>query len=218
MLLEQERKAVVDYSRLMLSRGLTRGTGGNISIYNRKEGLAVISPSGVDYLTMRPEDTVVTDLAGNRVEGELKPSSELAMHLAVYRARADANAVVHTHSVFATVLSCAHMELPAVHFLVGCAGAETVPCLPYHTFGSEELAKAAGEKMGTCPGLWALLLGNHGLLCAGPEIGSAFNTAEEIEFSSELYYRTLLLGRPVSLLSEEEMSETFARLNSYGQK
>lgn len=218
MLLIEERKAVVEYCRAMLSRGLTRGTGGNISIFNRAEGLAVISPSGVEYATMCPEDTVVTDLAGNTIEGTLRPSSELMMHLACYRAREDINAVVHTHSTFATTLSCLREELPAVHFLIGCAGTDKVPCLPYYTFGGEELASAAGEKLAACPGLHALLLGNHGLLCTGKDIKSAFNTAEEIEFCSELYYRSLLLQRPVPLLSKEEMRAALVQFGHYGQK
>lgn len=218
MLLIEERNAVVEYCRLMLSRGLTKGTGGNISIFNRAEGLAVISPSGVEYTDMRPEDTVVTDLTGKIAEGNLKPSSELMMHLCVYRERADANAVVHTHSSFATALACMRLELPAIHFLVGCAGADTVPCLPYYTFGSDMLAGAAAKRLGEQPGLWALLLANHGLLTAGPDIKNAFNTAEEIEFASELYYRALLLNRPIPLLSEEEMADSARRLASYGQK
>lgn len=218
MLLEAERKAVVDHCKLMLSRGLTKGTGGNISICSREEGLVAISPSGVEYAGMRAEDVVVTDLDGRRADGTLKPSSELGMHLAVFRERPDVNAVVHTHSNFATTLACMRLELPAVHFLVGCAGTDTVPCLPYYTFGSEALAEAAGKKLGECPGLNALLLANHGLLCCGPDIGSAFNTAEEIEFAAELYYRALLLNRPIPLLSGEEMAAALKQFGSYGQK
>ena len=218
MLLEKERKAVVDHCKRMLTHGLTKGTGGNISIFNRAEGLVVISPSGVEYTGMQTSDTVVTDLSGHVAEGLFKPSSELEMHLAIFRQRPDVNAVVHTHSTFATTLACMRLELPAIHFLVGCAGAQTVPCLPYYTFGSKELAEAAGAKMGECPGLNALLLANHGLICAGPDIASAFNTAEEIEFTAELYYRALLTGRELPILSEEEMKAAMVTFASYGQK
>lgn len=217
MLLEKERNAVADHCRLMLSRGLTKGTGGNISI-RVEEGLVAISPSGVEYTTMRAEDVVVTDLEGNTVEGKLKPSSELGMHLAILRRRSETNAVVHTHSNFATTLACLRLELPAVHFLVGCAGTDTVPCLPYYTFGSEALAEAAAAELGDRPDLNALLLANHGLICTGTDIGSAFNTAEEIEFASELYYRALLTGRKIPILTAAEMKAALLQFGSYGQK
>ena len=218
MRLEQERESVVNYCRHMLTHGLTKGTGGNISIYKKKEGLIAVSPSGVEYSAMRPEDVPLSDLEGHKADGALKPSSELGLHLALYRARPDFGAVVHTHSTFATTLACAHLDLPAIHFLIGCAGADTVPCIPYYPFGSEALASAAAGKLAGVPGLCALLLGNHGLICGGPDIASAFNTAEEIEFTAELYYRTLLLNRPLPILNEGQMREALERFASYGQK
>ena len=218
MILEQERNEVVRYCRLMQTRQLTKGTGGNISIYNRDLGLVAISPSGVEYSTMTPEQVVVTDPAGNIADGNLKPSSELGMHLEIYMKREDISAVVHTHSTFATTLACAHLELPAVHYLIGYAGTDRIPCIPYYPFGSRELAEAAGNKFGEVKGLMALLLGNHGLICGGPDIAYAFSTAEETEFTCELYYRQLAAGLDLHLLSKEEMDVVQDKFLSYGQK
>lgn len=211
MLLEQERTQVVRYSRMLIARGLTRGTGGNISI--RNGDLVAISPSGVEYDVMTPEDVVVTDLSGAVAEGALKPSSELGMHLAAYRRRVDAAAVVHTHSTYAATLACMHRPLPPIHYLLGYAGG-AVPCIPYYPFGSEELARAAAAEL---DGRNAVLLGNHGLLAVGPDIAYAFSVAEETEFTAELYYRAELLGGG-RILTEPQMEEALRRFAAYGQK
>ena len=211
MLLEQERTQVVRYSRMLIERGLTRGTGGNISI--RSGELVAITPSGVEYMDMTAEDVVVTDLNGTIVEGALKPSSELGMHLASYRRRAEVEAVVHTHSTYAATLACMHRPLPPIHYLLGYAGG-TVPCIPYYPFGSEALARAAAEGL---DGRNAVLLGNHGLLAVGADIAYAFSVAEETEFVAELYYRTELLGGGRTL-TEPQMQEALGRFAVYGQK
>jgi len=216
MLLEQERKQAVAYSQLMLKRGLTRGTGGNISIYNRREDLWVITPSGIEYDAMLPEEVVVLDREGRVVEGAARPSSELEMHRRCYLARPDIGAVVHTHSTYAAVLACMRKEIPAVHYLVGYAG-DSVPCIPYYTFGSAELAQAAGAAFGQRPDQRVILLGNHGLLAVGNDVTYAFNAAEEIEFVAELYYHVLLSGE-VHVLSEEKMRVVREKFAVYGQK
>lgn len=213
MILQKEREQVCEYSRRMLSRGLTRGTGGNISILNREEGLLAISPSGVEYDTMQAEHVVVTDLYGQVRDGTLKPSSEIPMHLSCYRARADVNAVVHTHSTFACTLACLNWELPPVHYLIGFAG-DKVEVAPYCRFGTRELGEEAVKVMGERN---AVLLQNHGLLAVGVDISKAFSAAEETEFTAELYYRCRLAGTPV-LLSEQEMQGIIPLFRAYGQK
>ena len=106
MLLKAERNEIATFGRKLISAGLTTGTGGNLSLFNRPENLIAISPSGIEYCDMQPEDIVILDLAGKVVEGRLKPSSELNFHLALYNRRPDIHAVVHTHSIYATTIAC----------------------------------------------------------------------------------------------------------------
>ncbi|MDO4565199.1 MAG: class II aldolase/adducin family protein [Clostridia bacterium] len=212
MLYQKERELIVKFCNLMVSRSLTKGTGGNISI-RCDGGRIAISPSGVDYAAMSAADVVIVDFDGATVDGNLLPSSETQMHLGCYRKRPDIGAVVHTHSTFATVLACMRLELKPIHYLIGYAG-KTVPCIDYYPFGSMELAEAAGDAMKKGN---AVLLGNHGLLAAGRDIDYAFSTAEETEFVCELYYRTLLLGGG-TLLDEEQMEDVARRFERYGQK
>ncbi len=207
----EQREQVVRYARLLIERGLTRGTGGNISV--RQDELVAITPSGVAYASMTAEDIVVVDIAGRVVEGTLRPSSECGMHLACYRTERAFGAVVHTHSPFATTLACMQRELPPIHYLIGYAGG-TVPCVPYYPFGSDELAEAAAAGMA---GRNAVLLGNHGLLTAGADLDYAFSVAEETEFVAELYYRTELLGGG-RMLCDADMEEALRRFTVYGQK
>ena len=213
MIYEQERKQVVEYGRKLITSGLTKGTGGNISIYIPTEEMMIITPSGMDYFSLQPEDILVMDLRGNVVEGEHKPSSEYGMHRTFYQRRTDIRAVVHVHSVYATTLATLGWEIPAMHYLVAVGGGSNIPVAPYATFGTEELAEKAYESMKE---RFAVLLSNHGLLTGGNTLDSAFSKAEEIEFCAEVYYRTKTLGEP-RMLSDEEMEKMVWRFGSYGQ-
>ncbi len=122
MILYEQRRQLVDYGMKMIQSGLTTGSGGNLSILCRVRNLIAIGPSGIDYADLQPEDIVIVDRSGKTVDGGWKPSSELSFHLALYDARADISAVVHTHSVYATTIACLHWEIPAVHYLVGFSG------------------------------------------------------------------------------------------------
>lgn len=216
MLLLEERRAVVDYGQRLLTHGLTRGTGGNVSVLNRERGLLAISPSGMDYFEISPEDVTVLDLEGRIIDGKRRPSSEADMHRMVYNGRPDIAAVVHTHSPFATALACTKEAqkngLPPIHYLTALAG-PSVRCIPYYPFGTELLGQAARDGM---EGRFAVLLGNHGLLAAGPDIRYAFNVAEELEFVCEIYYHARTVGTP-ALLSEEDMRVAMERFRVYGQ-
>ncbi len=213
MLLENMKTAVVKFGCKMVTSGLTTGTGGNLSIIDRASGRVAISPSGIEYSVLRPDDVVVTDLEGNLVEGERHPSSELGCHLAIYQKREDTGAVVHTHSPYATTLACLGWEIPAVHYLVGFAG-KKVPVAPYATFGSQALANIVGEHIRDYN---ALLLANHGLLATGTGIDAAFAVAEEIEFVARIYYQTKSVGTPV-IVPDQEMERVLEKFKHYGQK
>lgn len=212
MILETQRSEVVAFSNLMLERGLTRGTGGNISIVSRAESLVAITPSAVEYTCMKLEDVAVVTLDGKQVNGNYMPSSEIDMHLECYRKRPDVGAVVHTHSLYATSLSCMQQPLPPVHYLIGYAGSE-VGCIPYYLFGTPQLAEAAVKEMGNSN---AVLLGNHGLLAVGKDIGHAFSVAEEIEFVSHIYCTVRSMGEP-NLLDEGQTAQVLERFESYRQ-
>lgn len=213
MLLSLERELIVEYGKKLITSGLTKGTGGNISIYNRRENLMAISPSGLEYFETKPEDVVVLNLKGEIVEGNRKPSSELEMHSIFYQRRTDINAIVHTHSPYATTIAALNWELPAVSYLVAYAGLN-VRCAKYATFGTKELAENAFEAMTDRK---AVLLANHGLLAGTHDIANAFNIAEEIEFSAEIYYRAKSIGEPV-ILPEDEMVRMLEKFKTYGQR
>ncbi|MDY0234831.1 MAG: L-fuculose-phosphate aldolase [Gudongella sp.] len=209
----KERELVVDYGKKMLTRGLTTGSGGNISIYNRELGLIAISPSGLNYFETRVEDILIIDIDGNVVEGSIKPSSEIGMHLAFYKNREDANAIVHTHSKYATAVSCMGWELKPVHYLIGLAGT-SIKCAKYATYGSTELAQNAIQAI---EGRNAVLLGNHGLIALSSDVSKAFSIAEHLEFVSEIYCITKSLGEP-NILSNDQMDDVMKKFNTYNYK
>ena len=213
MLLEKERQLVVEYGKKLVNLGLTKGTGGNISICNREEGLMAISPSGMDYFETKPEDVAVLNISyGKQVDGAYKPSSEHAMHRIFYTGRGDINAVVHTHSTYATTLATMGWGLPASNYLIALAGPD-VRCAPYRSFGTPELAQAAFDYM---KDRYCVLLENHGLLAGSADIAQAFNIALLIEECCQTYYLATVAGRP-KILPPEEMESMMVRFQTYGQ-
>lgn len=214
MLLRKEREQVAELGRRMSAAGLSTGTSGNISVYVPEEGLMAISPSGMDYFAVQPEDVVVTDLEARVVEGARKPSSEWALHTLFYKAKPHIRGVVHTHSIYCTTFAVLHRPLEAVHYAIAGAGTGTIPVAPYCTFGTEKLARAAVE---TCGAGNAVLLGNHGLVACGESLEKAYDLARDLEFVAELQYRSLAIGTP-RVLTGQEMDAALERFKSYGQK
>lgn len=213
MLMEKERKEIAEYGRKMSSSGLSKGTSGNISIYDPETGYMAISPSGLGYFDTEPEDVVVMDLKGNIIDGGRKPSSEHGLHTVMYLNKPDARAVVHTHSTFCTTLACLNTPLKAVHYVIGGAGAATVPCAEYATFGTPELAENVARAIGKSK---AVLLANHGLVTSGPSLAKAFGLAVNLEFVAEMQWRASCMGTPV-VLSDAEMDTVMESFKSYGQ-
>ena len=167
----------------------------------------------MDYFSTTPADIVITDLNANIVDGNRKPSSEWALHTIFYQHKPHARAVVHTHSMFCTTFAVLGQPIRAVHYVIGDAGAATVPCAPYCTFGTEELAEAA---MKVCGESNAVLLGNHGLVACGKDIKSAYGLARNMEYIAELQYRAMCIGQP-NILTDEQMAEVMEKFKSYGQ-
>ena len=209
------KEKIIKYGKKMVAEDLTTGTGGNLSVNNTDTGLIAITPSGIPYKNMTPEDIVITNMDGKIVEGERKPSSELSLHRRIYESRDDIEAVIHTHSTFATVVACMGEELPPVHYLIAAAGGEKVPIADYARYGSEELAEKATVNLGK--NYQAVLLANHGLLTAGKSLTSAFEIAETIEFVAEIYCKTKNMGAP-QILTKKQMEKVRSSFESYGQQ
>ena len=212
MILEKEREQVIEYSLKLLSEGLTNGTAGNVSIFNREKGLVAISPTGVNYSELTPEMISVVDLNGKLIEG-LKPSSELEMHMILYRNREDVNAVIDTHPVYTTVLACLREDLPAIDYMIAVTGATKVRCAEYASYGTKELAENAYKAMGSS---LAVILANHGLTTAGKDIANAFNITVQVEYISNLYIKARNIGEPI-ILPDNEMNSMLERFKTYGQ-
>lgn len=213
MLLKEIREEIVQYSRQLVTSGLTIGTGGNISVYDPETHLFAITPSGVDYFEMNPEDVVVLDIDGNVVEGTRKPSSEVELHRIFYVKRPDIRAVVHAHSTYCTVLATNRMELPASSYLVAFAG-KNVRCGEYASFGTPELAENTFQAM---EGRQAALMANHGLITGAESLLRAFDIAQQIEFCAKVYVKAKAIGTPV-ILDDDEMERMIVRFQTYGQQ
>lgn len=206
----EEKKKIIEYGLKIVKENLTKGTGGNLSIFNREEGVFAITPSAIPYDEITPDDIAIIDLEGNQVSGRRKPSSEVDLHRIFYKNRDDIDSVIHTHTTYATALSCLNWELPAVHYMVALAG-ENVRCAEYATYGTKELAENAFEAM---KDRRAVLLANHGLLAGGKDIENAFSITEEIEYCAELYIKAKSVGEPV-ILSKEEMTHMMEKFKTY---
>ncbi|NNG02444.1 MAG: L-fuculose-phosphate aldolase [Desulfobacteraceae bacterium] len=206
-----DEEQIIHFGRQMITAGLTTGTGGNLSVVNREEGFISITPSGVPYAKITPQQIAVIGFDGLHRCGTGKPSSETAFHLALYKARPDIRAVVHTHSVYATTFACLGEEIPAVHYLVGFCGYK-VPVAPYATFGTAELADNICRAIGDVN---AVLLENHGLVAVGKDLPHAFAVAEEIELVSRIYYQARCIGTP-KILPDTEMKRVLEKFKSYG--
>ncbi|MEU6643234.1 class II aldolase/adducin family protein [Saccharomonospora sp. NPDC046836] len=216
MLLGDERAAVCEYARRMVADGLVVGTSGNLSV--RAGDLLAVTPTGVDYAELRPADVPVVGLDGTPVAGQLLPTSELPMHLRVYRAATDPDghpisAVVHTHSVHATAVSTVADEVPPVHYLVALIG-PSVRVAHYAGYGTEELATAM---LAAIEGRRGCLLANHGTITYGAGLRDAYHRAQQLEWLCRLWLLARSAGEP-RLLPQAEIERTGERLRDYGQR
>lgn len=207
------RHAIVHHCRQFAPSGLSTGTSGNISVRCDMAGEAalLITPSGVGYEALRPDDLAHMRLDGSWT-GPLKPSSEWRFHRDIYVARADAGAVVHAHPTHATALAVQRRAIPAFHYMVAAAGGHDIRCAPYATYGTEELSNHA---LAALQDRQACLLGNHGLIAIGPHLAQAFGLALEVEELSHQYLLALMTGTPV-VLDGDEMDRVLEKFKSYG--
>lgn len=206
------RRELVETARRMNDLGLNQGASGNVSA--RVDGGLLITPTGVPYEEMRPEDVVEMRMDGRVPAFQLLPSSEWRIHRDLYATRADVGAVVHAHAMFATTLSCLRRGIPAVHYMIALAGGHDVRCAEYATFGTPELSAAA---LAALRGRKACLLANHGMIAVGATLREALKLALEVETLAAQYWRALQIGEPV-VLDEAEMERVLEKFQTYGQK
>jgi len=212
---EELKRVVVEAGLALIRQGLTVGTWGNVSVRDRETGLVYIKPSGMDYEDIRVEDVVVLNDRLEVVDGTAKPSVEKAMHVAVYQARPDVNAVVHTHPLYSSVLGVNRMELPGIsEDFVQIVG-DRIICCEYALPGTEELARNAVKALGERN---AVLLPNHGTLCVGENMKHALTVCQVVEKAAHIYILAKAIGTP-QLISEEDIRamQYFAR-HAYGQR
>ncbi|WP_405781845.1 class II aldolase/adducin family protein [Streptomyces sp. NBC_00859] len=202
---------LVATARRTAAEGLVVGTSGNVSV--RCGDLVLVTPSGVPYEKLGPGDLVAVDLDGHQVEGALKPTSELPLHLAVHRGTS-ATAVVHTHAVHATAVSTLVPELPVIHYMAAALGGP-VRVAPYALYGSDELA---GNMLKALDGRSGCLLQNHGTVTYGTSLDQAYDRTAQLEWMCRLWLTASAVpGRTPSLLSAGQLAEVTGKLQGYGQ-
>lgn len=211
------RQQLVLQAQRLQPLGLATGTSGNLSVRGPNPDSMLITPSGVAYDTLRPQDMVAVQFTGpgNATwQPALTPSSEWAMHQAVYQARPEAGAVVHGHPTYATVLAIQGLEIPALHYMIAAAGGAPIRCAPYFTYGSAELSRAAVVAL---EGRKACLLAHHGLLAFESDLPRAMWLAREVETLAQQLVMCLALGGP-RLLAADEITRVVDKFNRYGLK
>jgi L-fuculose-phosphate aldolase len=205
------RHDVVSAVRRLAASGLNVGTAGNVGV--RVDGGLLVTPSGVPAEELVEDDVVALDMDGVPDPGQLVPTSEWRLHVAVLNARPDIAAVVHTHSPEATAAACTGRPLPAVHYVVARTGASLVPLAPYATYGSEELAANVVTSLGD--GM-ACLMANHGLVTVGSTLDAAVALAADVEWLAGVWRRASMLGDPV-VLPDDEIARVAEQFKTYGQ-
>lgn len=211
MLLEKERRDVVETCLFMQNNGLIVGTAGNVSI--RVDDKVTISPSGVPYETMTAEDVVVFSMDGERVDGILEPSSELPLHLSVYRETA-AKAITHNHAPASTALGLVVDEIPPSHYYSAMLGG-IIRVAPYAEFGTDELARNVTDAL---KGRSGALMKNHGAITIGLTVKKAAGLLPILEYVCEIHLRAMATGAPIALLSPEQMADAKAAIADYGKQ
>jgi L-fuculose-phosphate aldolase len=207
------RRAVIETALALGPADLGVNRSGNVSA--RWADGFLVTPTGVPYEALEPEDIVFVPLDGAAPRGRLLPSSETPFHLAIYRARPELSAIVHSHSPHATALACTGRGLPPFHYMVAAAGGASILCAPYATFGSEALSRHAVEAL--ADGRRACLLANHGQIACGASLPKALELAREVEMLARQYLLALQAGEPV-LLDAAEMARVLDKFRTYGRQ
>ncbi len=202
------REQLLASTQQLAALGLNKGTSGNLSV--RTDSGFLLTPSGMNVAQMDANSMVQMQWDGGFELGK-KPSSEWRFHRDILLAKPEINAVVHTHSTFATTLACLHKAIPAFHYMIAIAGGDSIECADYALFGSQALSDNALLALSERK---ACLLANHGMIALGRDLPHALSVTLEVENLAEQYWRTLQVGEP-KLLSSAEMREVFSQFKGY---
>jgi L-fuculose-phosphate aldolase len=203
------RESLLTNFKKLADLGLNKGTSGNASVRTDKGFL--VTPSGMAVEQMSAASMVEVDMTGQAISAG-KPSSEWRFHRDIYQARPEIQAIVHTHSMFATSLACLRQNIPPFHYMIAVAGGKDIRCAEYALFGTQELSDAAIVALENRK---ACLLANHGMIALGKTLDQAVSIAVEVETLCEQYWRALQVGQP-HILSDQEMADVFEQFKDYG--
>ena len=205
------KESLVDISQQLVAIGLNKGTSGNVSV--RCEDGFLITPSGISPVDMTADTMVKMQLDGS-FEQDKKPSSEWHFHRDIFQNRPEINAVIHTHSMFATTMACLHKNIPPFHYMVAVTGGDSIRCAPYTLFGTQALSDHA---LIALKDRKACLLANHGMIAMGSRLDEALAVTIEVENLCEQYWRLLQVTSTPPLLTEVEMRDVFQQFKGYGK-
>ena len=213
-MLESLREEVWQLHLELPKNGLVSWTGGNLSARDAETGYMMIKPSGVRYEHLRPEYMVILDLNGTVIEGDLKPSSDTASHLYIYRHRPDLNGIVHTHSRYATAFAALGKPIPVCLTAIADEFGGPIPCGGFALIGGEEIGQVVIESIGDSP---AVLLKNHGVFTVGKSPEAALKAAIMVEDVAHTVWLALQLGQPDEISAEDVAKLHHRYTHVYGQ-
>jgi L-ribulose-5-phosphate 4-epimerase len=213
--LEALREQVWKLHLELPKNNLVMWTGGNVSGRDPTTGYVVIKPSGVKYDDLRPEQLVVLDVNGQRIEGDLKASSDTASHLYIYRHRPDVNGIVHTHSPYATAFAALGKPIPVYLTAIADEFGGPIPCGGFALIGGEQIGQVVIESIGGSP---AVLLKNHGVFTVGVNAEAAVKAAVMVEDVARTVWIALQLGQPDEIPAEEVAKLRHRYTHEYGQQ
>jgi len=212
---DQIKQEIIRYGNMLIEKGLCTGTGGNISVRLPENDGFMITPSGIPYPAITPEDIVTMDFEGNIIDGKRTPSIERNMHRAIFNARPDVNAIVHTHQNLASAIAATRQDFPPILDAFVAVFGGGLKCAKYASIGTEDLARNVVEGLGKRNGV---LLANHGALCTGPNLEMAFGNCEFLEASAITYCFANIIGKPVVLGQDVVDKEAADLAKRYGQR
>ena len=214
-MLDKLKEQLVQLHLELPKNNLVVWTGGNVSARDPETGYVAIKPSGVRYEDLHPNHIVILDLDGNIVEGDLKPSSDTASHLYIYRHRADVGGIVHTHSPYATAFAAVGRSIPVVLTAIADEFGGPIPCGGFALIGDEAIGEVVVESLGNSP---AVLLKNHGVFTVGKSAEAAVKAAVMTEDNARTVWLALQLGHPAEIPADDVAKLHHRYTNVYGQQ